>query len=119
MNIKIIAALFIVVGCCASSKPAPLLQGDAAAQPNAGKSLPDSFVSVLAEVKARTKIPVLLPTELPAPFNGAKHAIVSKATAGEYTMELYYELGMGNAGFAGTFAAQNDSHYSLRELPNV
>jgi len=119
MKIKVIAILFIVVVCCANSKAAPLLQEDAAAQPNAGKSLPDSFVSVLAEVKAKTKIPVLLPTELPAPFNGAKHAIVAKATAGGYAMELYYDLEMGDAGFAATFAAQNNSHYSLRELSNV
>ena len=119
MKIKVVAVLFIIVGCCAIGKPAPFMQRDATDRPNPVKSLPDSFGSVLAEVKARTRIPVLLPTELPTPFNSANHAIVAKATADEYTMELYYELGMGNAGFAGTFAAQNDSHYSLRELPNV
>lgn len=62
---------------------------------------------------------MLLPTELPTPFNGAEHAIVTKVTADEYRIDLYYELGIGNAGFAATFAAQNNSHYSLRELPNV
>lgn len=85
----------------------------------ATQSLPDVFLTVLAEVKARTAVPVLLPTELPSPFCDAKHASVDKATAAEYAVSLYYELGMGNAGFAAFFGAKNNASYSPRELPNV
>ena len=85
---------------------------------NAAGSLPDVFLSALAEVKAKTTVPVLLPTELPSPFSDAKHA-VDKATADEYAITLYYELGMGNAGFAASFGAKDNATYSPRELTNV
>jgi hypothetical protein len=84
-----------------------------------GRSLPDVFVSVLAEVKGKTNIPVLLPTELPRPFIDAKHAMVQKATSDEYGVSLYYDLDMGDAGFAAFFAARNNSFYSPRALPEV
>ena len=48
---------------------------------------------------------MLLPTELPRPFSDAKHAIVAKLSTDEYAVALYYELRMGNAGFAASFAA--------------
>jgi hypothetical protein len=37
----------------------------AAVRANAAGPLPDIFRSVLTEVKAKTRVPVLLPTELP------------------------------------------------------
>jgi hypothetical protein len=114
-----IAVFLIVVGFCASGNSATALSGDAARRANAGVSLPEIFVSALAEVKAKTSIPVLLPTELPRPFGDAKHATVEKATPDEYAVALYYELDVGNAGFAAFFGAKNNSAYSLRELPNV
>jgi hypothetical protein len=43
-----------------------------AVQANVTGSLPDIFVSVLAGVKAKTRVPVVLPTELPRPFSDAK-----------------------------------------------
>src|SRR5262245_55007615 len=89
-----------------------------AVRANVAGPLPDIFVSALAEVKANTKVPVLLPTELPGPFGSAKHAIVEKATAGEYAVSLYYELGVGDAGFAAWFGATNNP-YSPQELGNV
>jgi hypothetical protein len=85
----------------------------------AGSSLPDVFLSVLAEVKAKTTVNVLLPTELPSPFRDAKYANVDKATADEYVVSLYYKLGVGNAGFAASFGAKNNAPYSPRELSNV
>lgn len=111
MKTRIIAIFLMVVGGCASSRPAPA--------PPVGKSLPDIFVSVLADVKAGTSIPILLPTELPRPFCEAKHAVVEKVSADEYAVALYYELDVGNAGFAASFAATNNARYSSRELPNV
>jgi hypothetical protein len=86
---------------------------------NAAGSLPDVFLSVLDRVKAKTKVGVLLPTELPKPFSDAKHANVDKATADEYVVSLYYELDAGNAGFAASFQATNNPRYSPQELGNV
>jgi hypothetical protein len=90
-----------------------------AVQANVAGSLPDIFVSVLAEVKAKTRVRVLFPTELSRPFSDAKHARVDKATADEYAVSLYYELDAGNAGFAASFEATNNPHYSPRDLGNV
>ena len=86
---------------------------------NVAGSLPDIFVPVLAGVKAKTTVPILLPTELPKPFSDAEHAIVDKATADEYAVNLYYKSGEGNAGFAASFMATTNPDYSPQELPNV
>ena len=83
------------------------------------ESLPDVFRSVLAGVKAKTSLPVLLPSELPRPFNDAKHASVGVTTASEYAVSLYYELGAGDAGFAASFGATDNPRFSPRELGNV
>jgi hypothetical protein len=85
----------------------------------AAGSLPDVFLSVLDGVKAKTKVGVLLPSELPKPFSDAKHAKVDKATADEYVVSLYYELDAGNAGFAASFQATNNAHHSPQELGDV
>ncbi len=90
-----------------------------AVRANVAGSLPDVFLSVLPELKAKTKVAVLLPAELPSPFSDAKHATVDKATADEYAVSLYYKLDVGNAGFAASFGASNNPGYSPRELPNV
>jgi hypothetical protein len=111
MKTRIIAILLMVVGGCASSKPAP-------ARP-VGRSVPNIFVSVLGDVKAGTTIPVLLPTDLPKPFSDAKHAVVKNVSANEYALALYYELDVGDAGFAASFAATKNAGFSPRELPNV
>jgi hypothetical protein len=67
-----------------------------AVRANGARSLPNIFVSVLADVKAKTTLAVLLPTDLPTPFSDAKDAIVDKATANEYAVSLYYESDGGN-----------------------
>ncbi len=90
-----------------------------AGRANVAVSFPDVFLSVLARVKAKTRVPVLLPTELPRPFSNAKHASVDKATTDEYAVSLYYELDAGDAGFAASFGATNNPTYSPRELENV
>lgn len=90
-----------------------------AVRANVAGSLPDVFRSALAEVKAKTNVPVLLPTELPGPISKAKHASVDKATADQYVVTLYYELNAGDAGFAALFEAANNPGYSPQELGNV
>jgi hypothetical protein len=75
MKTRIISILLMLVGCCASGKPASSLP--------VGRSLPDIFISVLTDVKAGTSIPVLLPTELPKPFGDAKHAVALKVSEDE------------------------------------
>ena len=82
-------------------------------------SLLGVFASVLPQVKARSHIPVLLPSELPEPIRKAKHALVEKAVPTEYAISLYYELGVGDSGFAAFFSAQGKPKFNLRELPNV
>jgi hypothetical protein len=111
MKTGIITVFLMVFGGWASSKPAP--------PPPVDGSLPKNVASVLAEIKAGTSIPVLLPTELPKPFSDAKNAVVEKIAADEYALALYYELGAGDAGFAAFFAAKNNAPYSPRELGNV
>ncbi|MFZ0321109.1 MAG: hypothetical protein WAL56_18420 [Candidatus Sulfotelmatobacter sp.] len=90
-----------------------------AVRANAAENLPNVFLSVVAGVKAKTRVAVLLPTELPRPFSDAKHASVGKATADGYAVSLYYDLGTGDAGFAASFEAANNPRYSPRELGNV
>src|SRR5581483_3984724 len=88
-----------------------------AVRAKAAGPLPDIFRSVLTEVKAKTKVPVLLPTELP--FVGRKHASIDKAIAGQYAISVYVELGQGNEGFIASFGASENPRYSPQELPNV
>ena len=91
----------------------------ATSRPNSTRSLPESLAPVLREVKAKSRAPVLLPSELPEPFATAKHAVVEKAAADEYAISLYYELEIGDAGFAALFAAQTNPKYHPQDLGNV
>ena len=81
--------------------------------------VPEVFASVLPRVKARSRIPVLLPSELPEPIRRAKHAVVESAAVDEYVIALYYEPGIGNAGFAGAFGAKAAGRYNRGDFPNV
>lgn len=104
-----------------------LLGGKARAQTNSGdagqpvaeRHLPQALASVLPEVKRKSQVPVLLPSELPQPFGSAKYATVEKAAQGEYAISLYYELGIGEAGFAAFFDAEAMPNYDPRELGNT
>jgi hypothetical protein len=62
---------------------------------------------------------MLLPSELSKPISGAKHALVERASDNEYAIILYYELGIGDAGFAASFQAQGDPDYDPQDLGNV
>lgn len=85
----------------------------------ATQSLPKGLASILQELKAKTRVPILLPGELPAPIGKAEHTVVEKASANEYAISLYYELGIGDAGFAASFDGDDKPEYSPRDLPNV
>lgn len=82
-------------------------------------SLPKVFASVLNQVKTKSHVAILLPSELPDPVGKAEHAEVDKATANEYAISLYYELGIGDAGFAALFFGDAAPKYDPRELGNV
>lgn len=119
-----IAALSLIVLAIAwraegQKKPANVPSADAASGTKSSKALPGVFSSALSEIRAKTHVPVLLPSELPTPFDDADHAIVEKATTDEYAVSLYYQLGVGNAGFAAGFSAQGKPGYSPRDLGNT
>jgi hypothetical protein len=90
-----------------------------AVRAHAAEPLPDVFRSVLTEVKAKTRVPVLLPTELPFYDHDLEHARVDKATAAEYAISLFHKLGVGDAGFAASFHASKNRHFSPREIADV
>jgi len=94
------------------------LSTNPANQAKSGSSLPAVFISVLPDVKAKSRVPVLLPSELPEPIGRATHA-VQEADAGGYGITLYFKLGVGDSGFAANFSGDATPKYSPRELPNV
>jgi hypothetical protein len=81
--------------------------------------LPEALVSVLAEVKAKSQLEVLLPGELPHPFAEAKYAKVQSASQSEYGISLYYKLDVGDSGFAASFSAEAHPDYGPQDIPNV
>ncbi len=65
--------------------------------------LPEGFASSVRAVKAKTRVPILLPTSLPDPIAKAKETVVDTVAEDCYAFTLYYELGIGDAGFAASF----------------
>lgn len=118
-SMKVIPAFLIVVICCVGGESARAQTAQSAGRASVDPALPNIFVSVLADVKAKTSVPVLLPTELPRPFRDANDATVEKVAPNEYTVVLWYELGEGDAGYAASFSGQHNPNYSPRELPNI
>jgi hypothetical protein len=76
-------------------------------------------VPALAEVKAKSRIAVLLPSKLSQPLAEAKHAMVERASKDEYAISLYYKLGVGHSGFAASFTANTHPNYGPKELTDV
>src|ERR1700691_4647947 len=83
------------VCCCAQARvdAAPTRSAVAASSTRPVKSLPEPLTSVLPEIKAKSHIPVILPSDLPQPIRGAKHAVIEKASDKEYAVILFYKLG--------------------------
>ncbi len=65
------------------------------------------FQSTLAQVKARTQIPILLPSEFPAPIVEKDiHFADGNGKRNKYEITLYYEEGARDAAFVGYFAGE-------------
>ena len=77
-----------------------------------GTSIQVLLSCILPEIKTKSRIAVLVPSELPQPFSEAKYASVEKASDSEYAILLNYEPGVGNAGFAALFAAKANPGYA-------
>lgn len=108
--------------CCRAQAQAEAAQPRsvvAASPTRSAKSLPEPLISVLPEIKAKSHIPVILPSDLPQPMSGAKHAVIEKASEKEYAIILSYKLGIGDAGFAAFFGAQGDPNYDPQDLGNI
>jgi hypothetical protein len=109
------------VCCCAQAQveAAPPPSVVAASPTRPAKSLPEPLTSVLPEIKAKSHIPVILPSDLPQPISEAKHAVIEKASDKEYSIILFYKLGIGDAGFAAFLGAQGDPDYDPQDLGNI
>jgi hypothetical protein len=79
-------------------------------------AIPKAFASVLPQVKAKTSIAVLLPAKLPSYVATAKYASVDKVSKSSYSISLYYQLGIGDAGFAAFFAADAHPGYGPKDI---
>ena len=65
------------------------------------------FREVLSEIKAKTRIPILLPSELPAPFREkAIRLVVGNGEVNKYEVSLYYDDPGSAASFVGYFAGE-------------
>jgi hypothetical protein len=89
-----------------------LISPDAAMPRNLNRRVPKRpaaslFHKVLPEIKSKTRVPILLPSDLPAPLKEKDiHLVVGEGEAGKYEVSLYYdEPGMG-ANFVGYFAGE-------------
>lgn len=87
--------------------------------PKATGNLPKALSSALAEVKTKSHVSILLPSELPQPFADAKYATVESASENEYGISLYYELNAGDSAFAASFSADSQPNYGPKDIPNV
>lgn len=85
----------------------------------ASQSLPEGFAPSVCAVKAKTRVPILLPSTLPDPIGKAMDTVVQSVADDSYAISLYYELGIGDAGFAANFTAQAKPNYAPEDLGDV
>ena len=85
----------------------------------APQALPEGFASAVRSVKSKVRIPILLPSALPEPFNKAKRSVVQSVSEDSYAISLYYELGIGDAGFAADFSGAASQRDSGQEFGNA
>lgn len=119
----ILAVLYAasVVWCRAQAGvvAAPVHSVVAPSPASADKTLPEVFAPVLPKIEEKSRIPILLPSHLPEPISGAKHADIEKASDKEYAITLYYGVGTGNVGFAALFSAEGDPNFDPQNLGNI
>ncbi len=122
MNLGRMVCLALMLGpqlCQAQQQnaaPLPFLLASQGGQP---QEIAQVFVSHLSEIKQKTKVPVLLPSDLPQPIAKAKYSAVGDLQADKYEIGLYYELGAGDAGSAAFFKGQTKPKYEPKVLPNA
>ena len=113
-----IAILLGVLGALAQH-PCDAAQSRYQRQDTEATPIANAFVSVFSEVKAKSRLAVLLPSELPQPVAKAEHAVVETASEDQYAISLYHELAVGDSGFAASFAANAHPNYGPKDIPNV
>lgn len=73
------------------------------------------FEPAIAQVKENTKIPILLPSDFPAPLKeGDIHFANGISEQNKYEITLFYEEGAGYAAFVGYFSGEAKSKTSVR-----
>lgn len=87
--------------------------------PQPRQALPKVFASAISGIKAKSAVPVLLPSKLPQSLTEVKYAVVAKVSEDGYAMSLYYKLNIGDAGFAASFGAEAHPNYGPKDIPNV
>jgi hypothetical protein len=70
-------------------------------------SLPTILKDALSEVKSETAVPILLPSQLPSGLSEKEiHYVFGEGDKNHYKISLYFEAGIGDAGFAGYFGGE-------------
>ncbi len=90
------------------------ISGLAVADPNSNTPA-KVFEPAIAQVKANTNIPILLPSELPAPLKENDiHFSVGNGKHNKYEITLFYEEGAGYAAFVGFFSGEAIGKTNIR-----
>jgi hypothetical protein len=90
-----------------------------ASQAGHSQGLAQAFKPLLPQIKEKTKVPIFLPSDIPQPIGKANYAVAGDLQADKYEISLYYELEIGDAGFAAFFTGQADAKYCAEKLLNV
>jgi hypothetical protein len=113
--------LLSVLAVFIGPKMAPAQQKPKVSSQKSDKGLPSVFASVLPQIKAKSHVPVLLPSDLPSPISTAKYAVPDESETDKYAVTLFYERQSETAyfGFAAFFTAQRKPKFHPQELPDV
>jgi len=101
MKLSFVPALVLLAGL---SLGLSMPQGSESGTRGAAVSL---FRVVLPSIKAKTSIPILLPSDLPARLKAEDiHLVDGDGEANKYSISMYYEVPGVNANFVGCFAGE-------------
>jgi hypothetical protein len=117
-TIAVVVALYATFAMGGQAQ-APHLSHSASSLIGPNKPVPKLLAALVPQVKTRSRLPILLPSELPAVIGSPAHGHLDRASANEYEVSLYYELGVGNAGFAAAFSAETGPGYEPQDLTDV